>query len=49
MQFAPASMFHFLFVPLTLGLSILIAYQSWSYHFFKNPISEEGLDMDEAY
>jgi len=49
LQFAAATMFHFLFVPLTLGLSILIAYQSWSYHLFKDPISEEDLDMDEAY
>ena len=31
LQFAAATMFHFLFVPLTLGLSILIAYMETRY------------------
>lgn len=31
MQFAVATMFHFLFVPLTLGLSIIIAYMETQY------------------
>jgi len=31
LQFAVAAMFHFLFVPLTLGLSILIATMEWKY------------------
>lgn len=31
LQFAAATMFHFLFVPLTLGLSILIAYMETQY------------------
>ncbi len=31
LQFAAATMFHFLFVPLTLGLSILIAYMETKY------------------
>ncbi len=31
MQFATATMFHFLFVPLTLGLSVLIAYMETQY------------------
>lgn len=31
MQFAAATMFHFLFVPLTLGLSVLIAYMETKY------------------
>ncbi len=31
LQFAVATFFHFLFVPLTLGLSILIAYMEWKY------------------
>lgn len=31
LQFAVASMFHFLFVPLTLGLSILLAVMEWKY------------------
>ncbi len=31
LQFAVASMFHFLFVPLTLGLSILLASMEWKY------------------
>ncbi len=30
-QFAITSAFHFIFVPLTLGLSILIAYMEWQY------------------
>jgi cytochrome d ubiquinol oxidase subunit I len=30
-QFAVTSMFHFIFVPLTLGLSILTAYMEWKY------------------
>ncbi|NQU05546.1 MAG: cytochrome ubiquinol oxidase subunit I [Calditrichaeota bacterium] len=31
LQFAVATFFHFLFVPLTLGLSVLIAYMEWKY------------------
>jgi cytochrome d ubiquinol oxidase subunit I len=31
MQFAAATMFHFLFVPLTLGLSIIVAYMETKY------------------
>ena len=31
LQFAITSAFHFIFVPLTLGLSILIAYMEWQY------------------
>lgn len=31
LQFAVTSMFHFIFVPLTLGLSILVAYMEWRY------------------
>jgi len=30
-QFAATSMFHFIFVPLTLGLSILVAYMETRY------------------
>ncbi|MDP4272009.1 MAG: cytochrome ubiquinol oxidase subunit I, partial [Bacteroidota bacterium] len=31
LQFAITSAFHFIFVPLTLGLSVLIAYMEWQY------------------
>ena len=31
LQFAVATLFHFLFVPLTLGLSILVAVMEWKY------------------
>jgi len=31
LQFAVATIFHFLFVPLTLGLSILVAWMEWRY------------------
>lgn len=31
LQFAFTSMFHFLFVPLTLGLSVLVAWMEWRY------------------
>ena len=31
LQFAVATMFHFLFVPLTLGLSFVIAYMETKY------------------
>ncbi len=31
LQFALTSMFHFIFVPLTLGLSILVAWMEWRY------------------
>jgi cytochrome d ubiquinol oxidase subunit I len=31
LQFAVATMFHFLFVPLTLGLSVLVAYMETQY------------------
>ena len=38
LQFAAATMFHFLFVPLTLGLSILVAYMETRYVRTKDPI-----------
>ncbi|MEN6475532.1 MAG: cytochrome ubiquinol oxidase subunit I [Syntrophaceae bacterium] len=31
LQFAITSMFHFIFVPLTLGLSVLVAWMEWRY------------------
>lgn len=31
LQFAVTSAFHFIFVPLTLGLSVLVAYMEWRY------------------
>lgn len=31
LQFALTSMFHFMFVPLTLGLSVLVAWMEWRY------------------
>ena len=31
LQFAAATMFHFLFVPLTLGLSVMVAYMETKY------------------
>jgi cytochrome d ubiquinol oxidase subunit I len=31
LQFAMTSMFHFMFVPLTLGLSVLVAWMEWRY------------------
>ena len=31
LQFATATMFHFLFVPFTLGLSVLVAYMETKY------------------
>ncbi|HOJ14186.1 MAG TPA: cytochrome ubiquinol oxidase subunit I, partial [Deltaproteobacteria bacterium] len=30
-QFAITSMFHFIFVPLTLGLSVLVAWMEWRF------------------
>lgn len=30
-------------------IPIVISYQVWAYHFFRNPITQEDLDMDEAY
>ncbi|MFH2092278.1 MAG: cytochrome d ubiquinol oxidase subunit II [Pseudomonadota bacterium] len=30
-------------------IPIVIAYQTWSYHVFKAPVTQEDLDMDEAY
>ncbi len=30
-------------------IPIVIAYQVWSYNFFKGPVTQEDLDMDEAY
>ncbi|WP_020588139.1 cytochrome d ubiquinol oxidase subunit II [Desulfobacter curvatus] len=30
-------------------IPLVIAYQTWSYHLFKDPVSDEDLDMDEAY
>ncbi|MDY0133276.1 MAG: cytochrome ubiquinol oxidase subunit I [Desulforegulaceae bacterium] len=38
LQFAAATMFHFLFVPLTLGLSIMMAYMETKYVRTKNPV-----------
>lgn len=38
LQFAAATMFHFLFVPLTLGLSIIIAYMETKYVKTKNDV-----------
>jgi cytochrome d ubiquinol oxidase subunit I len=38
LQFAAATMFHFLFVPLTLGLSIMVAYMETKYVRTKNPV-----------
>ena len=30
-------------------IPIVIAYQAWAYHFFSDPVTQEDLDMDEAY
>ena len=30
-------------------IPIVIAYQAWSYHLFSSPVTQEDLDMDEAY
>lgn len=30
-------------------IPIVIIYQAWAYHFFKEPVTQEDLDMDEAY
>jgi cytochrome d ubiquinol oxidase subunit II len=30
-------------------IPIVIGYQIWAYHLFKDPVTEEDLDMDEAY
>jgi cytochrome d ubiquinol oxidase subunit I len=38
LQFAAATMFHFLFVPLTLGLSIMVAYMETKYVRTKDPV-----------
>jgi len=38
LQFAATTMFHFLFVPLTLGLSIMVAYMETKYVRTKNPV-----------
>lgn len=38
LQFAAATMFHFLFVPLTLGLSVLVAYMETRYVRTKDPM-----------
>lgn len=38
LQFAAATIFHFLFVPLTLGLSIMVAYMETKYVRTKNPL-----------
>ncbi|MCB9494196.1 MAG: cytochrome ubiquinol oxidase subunit I [Desulfobacteraceae bacterium] len=38
LQFAAATMFHFLFVPLTLGLSIIVAYMETKYVRTKDPV-----------
>lgn len=37
LQFAAATMFHFLFVPLTLGLSVIVAYMETRYVRTQNP------------
>ena len=36
-------------VVVSIFIPIVIAYQSWSYHLFKDPVTDEDLDMDEAY
>lgn len=38
LQFAAATIFHFLFVPLTLGLSIMVAYMETKYVRTKDPV-----------
>lgn len=38
LQFAAATMFHFLFVPLTLGLSLLVAWMETQYVRTKDPV-----------
>ena len=38
LQFAAATVFHFLFVPLTLGLSVLIACMETAYVRTSNPV-----------
>ena len=30
-------------------IPIVIAYQAWSYHMFSGPVTQEDLDLDEAY
>ncbi|NOX34690.1 MAG: cytochrome d ubiquinol oxidase subunit II [Deltaproteobacteria bacterium] len=30
-------------------IPIVIIYQAWAYNFFKDPVTQEDLDMDEAY
>ncbi|MCF8093066.1 MAG: cytochrome d ubiquinol oxidase subunit II [Desulfotignum sp.] len=30
-------------------IPIVICYQIWAYHMFKNPVTQEDLDMEEAY
>jgi len=36
-------------VVVAIFIPIVIAYQSWAYNLFKDPVSDEDLDMDEAY
>ena len=49
-QFATTSLYHFLFVPLTLGLGPIVAvivaplvllYQGWTYHVFRQRLGAE--------
>ncbi len=30
-------------------IPLVIIYQAWCYHFFRHPVTQEDLDMDEAY
>ena len=30
-------------------IPMVICYQAWAYHFFKDPVTKEDLDMEEAY
>lgn len=30
-------------------IPIVLIYQGWAYHFFKGPVTQEDLDLDEAY
>ena len=48
LQFAAATMFHFLFVPFTLGLSFLVAYMETKY--VKQSKTADGVQqlLDEA-
>jgi cytochrome d ubiquinol oxidase subunit II len=52
LQFAAATMFHFLFVPLTLKIMlvvviifvpIVLVYQIWTYNLFKSKVTQEDM------